>query len=72
MKFNATATFLGSDVATSAKGNVYQKACLMVGSDTITLLCEDKNVTNIKKFSECLVEIDYNPTYKNLKIVSIA
>ena len=72
MKMNSVLTLLNFEQKTSAKGNQYVVGLFMQGIDTLQLMfAENVNFSDLPINAPYLVEVDYNPRFKSLKMMSI-
>lgn len=69
MKLSGEFIFLGEETKTSKKGNIYNVLTLMQGVDTLTVMSDIKlNATFGDNVNALL---DYEPKYKNLKLINL-
>lgn len=74
MQITLNATFLSSEIKTSKKGNTYRTCCLMQGTQTVEIMTTespDFDVSKLKKFTDYTFNIDFNPRWKDMRIIGI-
>lgn len=69
MKLSGEFIFLGEETKTSKKGNIYNVVTLIQGVDTLTVMSDIKLMATFGDKVNAL--LDYEPKYKNLKLIDI-